>query len=100
MSKWSDPLDERHTGSEEIEIANSKIKKDLYSHRNMRTPLRKGMESTLDFEAAQIPQLKQNKVLACKISQNKHMIEISSEVFQVGLHRLDHTAPSCTRQCT
>jgi hypothetical protein len=27
----------------------------------MRTPLRKGMESTLDFEATQIPQPKQNK---------------------------------------
>ena len=27
---------------------------------------------------------KQNKGLACRISQNKHMIEISSEVFVVG----------------
>ena len=27
---------------------------------------------------------KQNKVLACRISWNKHMIEISSEVFVVG----------------
>ena len=27
---------------------------------------------------------KQNKVLACRISRNKHMIEISSEVFVVG----------------
>ncbi len=27
---------------------------------------------------------KQNKGLACRISQNKHMIEISSEVFMVG----------------
>ena len=32
--------------------------KDLYSQRNMRTPLRKGMESTFDFEATRIPQLK------------------------------------------
>ena len=30
---------------------------------------------------------KQNKRLACKISQNKHMIEISSEVFVVGPKR-------------
>ena len=37
------------------------IKKDYYSHRNMRTPLRKGMESTFDFEATRIPQIKQNK---------------------------------------
>ena len=34
------------------------IMKDLYSHRSMRTPLRKGMESTFDFEATRIPQLK------------------------------------------
>ena len=43
---------------------------------------------------------KQNKGLACKISQNKHMIEISSKVFVVEPHGLDRTAPSCTRQCT
>ena len=42
------------------------------------------MESTLDFEATRIPQLKTKKVLACRISRNKHMIEISSEVFVVG----------------
>ena len=35
--------------------------KDYYSHRRVRTPLRKGMESTLDFEATRIPQIKQNK---------------------------------------
>ena len=43
------------------------------------------MESTLDIEATRIPQLKtKTKGLACRISQNKHMIEISSEVFVVG----------------
>ena len=42
--------------------------KDLYSHRSMRTPFRKGIESTLDFEATRIPQLKQNKGLGL---QNK-----------------------------
>ena len=36
----------------------SMIKKDWYSHRSVRTPLREGMESTLDIEATQIPQLK------------------------------------------
>ena len=41
------------------------------------------MESTFDFEATRIPQSKQNKGLACEISRNKHMIEISSEVFVV-----------------
>lgn len=60
------------------------IKKDLYSPRNMRTPLGKGMESTFDFEATRIPQLKTKQGLACRISQNKHMIEILSEVFVVG----------------
>ena len=53
------------------------IKKDLYSHRNMRTPLGKGMDSTFDFEATRIPQIKQNKGFGL---QNKleqiHMIEI------------------------
>ena len=43
----------------------------------MRTPLRKGMESTLDIEATRIPQIKQNKGFDL---QNKtkqiHMIEI------------------------
>ena len=42
------------------------------------------MESTLDIEATRIPQSKQNKGLACRISRNKHMVEISSEVFVVG----------------
>ena len=31
-----------------------------------------------------IPQYKIKQVLACRISRNKHMIEISSEVFVVG----------------
>ena len=34
------------------------VEKDLYSHLSMRTPFRKGMESTLDIEATRIPQLK------------------------------------------
>ena len=42
------------------------------------------MDSTFDFEATRIPQIKQNKGLACRISRNKHMIEIPSEVFVVG----------------
>ena len=51
----------------------------------MRTPFGEGMESTFDFEATRIPQLKtKTKGLACRISQNKHMIEISFEVFVVG----------------
>jgi hypothetical protein len=43
------------------------------------------MESTLGIEATRIPQNKtKTKDLACRISRNKHMIEISSEVFVVG----------------
>ena len=43
------------------------------------------MDSTFDFEATRIPQLKtKNKGLAWKISQNKPIIEISSKVFVVG----------------
>ena len=41
-----------------IDMTISIIMKDQYSHRNMRTPLRKGMESTLDIETTLIPQLK------------------------------------------
>ena len=41
-----------------IDKTDSIIKKDWYSHRSMRTPLRKGKESTLDFEATRIPQTK------------------------------------------
>ena len=55
-----DSFEEEHTGGKEIEKTNSMIEKDKYSHRNMRTPLRKDMESTLDFEATRIPQLKNN----------------------------------------
>ena len=39
-------------------MTNSMIKKDQHSRRSIRTPLRKGMESTFDFEATRIPQLK------------------------------------------
>ena len=41
-----------------IEMTTSMIKKDWYPHRSVRTPLREGMESTLDIEATRIPQLK------------------------------------------
>ena len=44
-----------------IEMTISINKKGWYSHRNMRTPLRKGMESTLDIEATRIPQTKTKK---------------------------------------
>ena len=70
----------RSTPVKRIDMTNSMIKKDWYPHRNMRTLFREGMESTFVFEATQ----NKNKGLACRISRNKHMIEISSEVFVVG----------------
>ena len=42
------------------------------------------MDSTFDFEATRIPQIKQNKGLACKISRNKHMIDPISYHVSVG----------------
>ena len=60
-----------------INMTTSMIKKDSYSHSNMRTSFMKGMDSTFDFEATRIPQIKQNKGFGL---QNKpeeiHMIEI------------------------
>ena len=56
----------------------------------MRTPLRNGMESTLDIEATQIPQLKTKQRIGLQnkpeqtYDRYKHMIDISSEVFVVG----------------
>ena len=49
---------ERDTPVKKIDMTISINEKDEYSHRNMRTPLRKDMESTFDFEATRIPQLK------------------------------------------
>ena len=50
----------------------------------MRTPFRKGIDSTFDFEATRIPQMKQNQGLACRISRNKHMIDPISYHVCVG----------------
>ena len=84
MLKWSDPLEEKHAGSKEIEMANSKIKKDcihigVWEHR-----LGKVWNQHLTSKQLEYQNSKHNKGLACRISQNKHMIEISSEVFVVG----------------
>ena len=58
MLKWSEPLGEKTRRLKRINITTSMIMKDWYLHRSMRTPFRKGMESTLDIEATRIPQLK------------------------------------------
>ena len=63
MLKWSDPLEEKHAGRKRINMTTSMIKKDKYSHSNMRTPFMKGMDSTFGLK-----QVKQNKGLSL---QNK-----------------------------
>ena len=65
----------------------------------MRTPFRKGMDSTFDFEATRIPQIKQNKGFGL---QNKPEQTYDRDFVRSwwGPHGLDYTAPSCTRQCT
>jgi len=56
---WNDRIHlKRNTAVKRIDMTISIIRKDWYSHRNMRTPLREGMESTLDIEATRIPPLK------------------------------------------
>ena len=58
MLKRSEPLEEKTRRLKRIDMTISIVEKDWYSHRSMRTPFRKGMESTLDIEATRIPQLK------------------------------------------
>ena len=43
---------------EKSPVKNMELKNEETSHSNMRTPFRKGTESTFDFEATRIPQLK------------------------------------------
>ena len=53
------------------------IMQDQYSHRNMRTPLSKGMESHLTLKKLEYHNSKQNKGLACRNKLEQiHMIEI------------------------
>ena len=62
------------------------VEKDWYSHRSMRTPFREGMESTFDFEATRIPQLKTKTKdwLAEKPEQTYHRDFVRS--FRGGAH--------------
>jgi hypothetical protein len=53
----------------------------------MRKPLRKGIESTLDFEATRIPQPKQHKGFGLQNSRNKHMIEVSPIPYHASVGR-------------
>ena len=78
ISKRNAPVGNR------IKMAISMIKKDRYSHRSMRTPLTKVWNQHLTLKQLEYHKPKQNKRSACRIIRNKHMIEISSEVFVVG----------------
>ena len=56
---WNDRIHlKRNTPVKRIDMTISIIMKDWYSHRSMKTPFGEGMESTFDFEATRIPQLK------------------------------------------
>ena len=71
MLKWLDPLEEEHTGWEEIEMTNSMIKKDWYSHRTMRTPLRKRHGINTWHWSNSNTTTKQKKGLACRINRKQ-----------------------------
>ena len=58
MLKCSDPFEKKTHRLKRINMTISIIMKDWYSHRSMKTPFGEGMESTFDFEATRIPQLK------------------------------------------
>ena len=77
----------------------SMIKKDWYPHRNMRTPFRKGMESTFDFEATQIPQLKTKQRIGLQNKPEQTYDRDFVRSFHGGAHT-GSIAPSCTRQYT
>ena len=67
----------------------------------MRTPLGKDMESTFDFEATRIPQLKTKQRIGLQNKPEQTYDRDFVRSFRGGAHTgLDRTAPSCTRQCT
>ena len=100
VEKWSDPLEEKHTGWKGLTLQ-SRWSRRIGIHIGVwEHHLRKVWNQHLTLEQLEYLKQNKNKGLACRISRNKHMIEISSEVFVVGPTRADRTAPSCTRQCT
>ena len=84
MFKWSDPLEEKHIGWKELTrrprwSRRISIHIGIWEHH-----LEKVWNQHLTSKQLEYHNSKQNKGLACRISQNKHMIEISSKVFVVG----------------
>ena len=84
MLKWSDPLEGKCTGWEGVTWQSRlswriSIYIEIWEHH-----LGKVWNQHLALKQLEYHNSTQNKGLACKISRNKHMIEISSEVFMVG----------------
>ena len=84
MLKWSDPLEEEHAGWKWL-TRQSRLSWRIGIHIGVwEHRLGKVRDQHLTSKQLEYHNSKQNKGLACRISQNKHMIEISSEVFVVG----------------
>ena len=71
---------------ERIGMTISIIKKDYHPHRNMRTPFRNGMESTVVIEATRIPQIKQNKGFGLQNKQEQTYDRDFVRSFHGGAH--------------
>ena len=84
MLKWSDPLEEKHVGWKEM-TCQSRLSWRISIHMGTwEHHLGKVWNQHLTSKQLEYHNSKQNKGLACRISRNKHMIEISSKVFVVG----------------
>ena len=84
MLTWTDPLEERHTGWKGL-ARQSRLSRRISIHIAIwEHHLGKVWIQHLTSKQLEYHNSKQNKGLAYKISQNKHMIEISSEVSVVG----------------
>ena len=84
MLKWSDPLEEKHTSWTGF-TWQSRLSRRIIIHIGVwEQHLGKVWNQHLTSKQLEYHNSKQNKWLACRISRNKHMIEISSEVFVVG----------------
>ena len=84
MLKWSDPLEEKDAGWKGL-TWQSRLSRRIGIHIGVwEHHFGKVWNQHLTLKQLEYHNSKQNKGLACRISRNKHMIEISSEVFVVG----------------
>ena len=84
MLKCSDPLEEKHTGEKDWhdrldDREGLVIHIGVWEHHLGKVWNQHWTSKQLEYHNS-----KQNKGLACRISRNKHMIEISPKVFVVG----------------